>query len=708
MTEEATTGRHGDEVPQFSAFDAVPVPVLATDLTLRVRYVNTAAGDLLGVECDTLVDRPLVDLFGPAPERAGELDLLTTVVSGQVWSGPVELRLADGSTRHVRVTHAPQWHAGEVVGAVTIVDDKPESDPPQSAALLAGLGRVTAQLAGADDAVTVAHLLVDEAADAFGADTASVALLRDDGLLHLLALRGGAAHSRDRFASFAVDGDTPVGEAVSTGRLLSVSGSGEFRSRWPAMPILPGERSLIAAPLVAGGRTLGGVSLSFGGRRAFSDADRQYLQTLADTAAQALARVEASAAAADRARKLAFLGEASVELASSLDYRTTLNNVAKLALRELADWVGVELLENGQLRPVVTQHRDPAMIELAVEMRRRYPTPMDAETGVSAVIRTGQSQLYGYVPEEVLVAGARDPDHLALIRQLRVVSVMIVPLQVRDRALGALVLISSEPERRYDAEDLAFAEDLARRAAVAIDNSQLYSQTLDASVRLQHALLPASLPEPEAWQLAVHYRPAGRTEVGGDFYDAVQLRDGRLVTVVGDVMGRGVGAAAAMAQLRSSLRAYLALDPDPVAALTKLTGMYETYGLGGLATVVLALADAASDTVTFVGAGHLPPLLLHADGGITVIDLPTSPPLGVGSYARRSVTHRLAPGDAYLLYTDGLVETRDQDIDSGIARLVDLLGPQPRLRERALHRLASQLVLDGQDDDVTLLAVHRR
>jgi serine phosphatase RsbU (regulator of sigma subunit) len=421
-----------------------------------------------------------------------------------------------------------------------------------------------------------------------------------------------------------------------------------------------------------------------------------------------LARLEAAADADERARKLAILAEATAELASSLDYQTTLTNVGRLALDQLADWVGVELVDGDQLRPVVMLHRDPQMIELAEDLRRRYPAPLDAPGGIPAVVRTGVSVLYEHVSDEALVASALDEDHLRLIRKLGIESLMIVPLAARDRVLGALVLVSSDPERRYDREDLAFAEDLARRAAVAIDNSYLYSQTLESSVRLQHALLPESLPEPAQWQLAVHYRPAGRTEIGGDFYDAVELDDGRLLTVIGDVMGRGINAAAAMAQLRAALRAYIAVTPEPADVLTKLTEMFAFYRMGGLATVVVALADAQRSTVTLATAGHLPVVLLTADGP-EVITPPSSPPLGVGSFGRRSVTVPVDPGDAFLLYTDGLVETREQDIDDGIRRLMSALHPgRPLATDADLRRLVSQLVPSDQDDDVTLLAVRRR
>jgi PAS domain S-box-containing protein len=704
VTSEAT-GHRNEELPQLSALDALPLGVIATDLSGHVYYVNDAAQRMYGYSRTDSIDASVVDLLVRPTDQQEALNILATVVSGQVWTGDFAVPRADGTTVQVHVDDVPLWRDGRVVGILGVSSEISDKEEATSIQLLAG---ITAEIAGAGDASTVAHLVVDRAADAFGADTASLSLLEGDGLLRLLALRGGTADARQRFATYPIDTQSPVGEAVSTGKIVTVTGSGDFHRRYPGIPTLRGERSLIAAPLVIGDRRLGGISLSFEGVRPFGPNEVVFLQTLADTTAQALARLDAAADAAARASKLAVLAEAAVELASSLDYQTTLTNVARLALSQLADWVGVELLDGDELRPVVTMHREPRMIELAAELRRRYPVPPDAPTGVPAVVRTGVSQLFETVSDDALVAGALNAEHLELIRQLRLKSLMVVPLAARDRILGALVLASSEPDRRYDREDLAFAEDLARRAAVAIDNSQLYSQTLESSVRLQHALLPESLPAPADWQVAVHYRPAGRTEVGGDFYDAIALADGRLLTVIGDVMGRGINAAAAMAQLRAALRAYVAVDPDPGCVLTKLTEMFAFYETSGLATLVIALADADRSSVTLASAGHLPVVVIRG-GTPEIVAPPSSPPLCVGSFPRASMTVPIEPGDAFLLYTDGLVESREQDIDEGIGRLVrKLRAGAPVATDEDLSALAGELVPSGQDDDVTLLAVCRR
>ena len=178
------------------------------------------------------------------------------------------------------------------------------------------------------------------------------------------------------------------------------------------------------------------------------------------------------------------------------------------------------------------------------------------------MVRTGKPDLIPVITDEMLVAGARDEEHLRVARELELRSALAVPLLVRGRVIGAITWVSTDEHRLYDEDDVRFAEHLARRAATAIDNSELYSQTLAAAEQLQRAVLPERLVGTEGWEVAWAYHPSGRAEVGGDFYDAFALEDGRYVSFIGDVMGRGVAAAAAMAQMRAALRAFASVEPE--------------------------------------------------------------------------------------------------------------------------------------------------
>ncbi len=176
------------------------------------------------------------------------------------------------------------------------------------------------------------------------------------------------------------------------------------------------------------------------------------------------------------------LADASKILASTLDYETTLNAVARLAVGEIADWCGVDLVdESGTIRQVVVAHKDEAKVRWARELNDRFPPNYEAPTGVGNVIRSGQPQLYPEISDEMIVAAARGSEHLAIMRELRIRSALIVPMTARGKTLGALTIISSRDDRHYGEADLALTTELATRAAMAIDNAQLYRGALAAS-----------------------------------------------------------------------------------------------------------------------------------------------------------------------------------------------------------------------------------
>ena len=328
--------------------------------------------------------------------------------------------------------------------------------------------------------------------------------------------------------------------------------------------------------------------------------------------------------------------------------------------------------------------------------------------GCWEVIRTGRSNLVPEVTDEMLVAGAMDEEHLRLARALQLRSAVLVPLVARGRVHGVITWVAAESDRRYTESDVAFAEDLARRCAIAIDNAQLHSQTMEAAARLQNAVLPDLSAGIPGWELASYYSPAGRTEVGGDFFDALDLGDGRLVLFVGDVMGRGVAAAAAMAQIRASIRAFVAVDPTPAVVLRQLDLLFTTYSMTQLVTMVYMVLDPSRNELVAVNAGHPPPVVLRADGRTDQLPLANGAPLGIADGDRESVTVEFHAGDTVMAFTDGLIERREEDIDQGQLRL---LKQVPELGNSSLAE-ALPLIVDAvrdhtREDDVAALAVRQ-
>ncbi|HET7240668.1 MAG TPA: GAF domain-containing protein, partial [Gemmatimonadales bacterium] len=300
----------------------------------------------------------------------------------------------------------------------------------------------------------VASAVVSHAVEALQAAGGGVALAGQSALLH-------------REGSLQEGNHSPLTEEV-------------LQSGLPRFESAPGG-SVAVLPLLTSTRPLGVLELEFSYRRRFARDDRVYMLALAGQGARALERsllYEAERAARrnaeDAGERLAFLAQASEVLGSSLDYTATLATVARLAVPRLADWCAVDIMDDGRLRRLAIAHTDPARVDEVWEMSRRYAElPADP---VPHAIATGQPQLVPVIPDQLLRAFARDPDHLERLRVFGLRSLLIVPLRARSRALGAITFVMAESGRQYSEADLPLAEDLARRAALAVDNARLYEE----------------------------------------------------------------------------------------------------------------------------------------------------------------------------------------------------------------------------------------
>jgi GAF domain-containing protein len=605
-------------------------------------------------------------------------------------------------------------HAGVIEGLICVVDDAVSDGGAGREARrledrLTRLARVATDLGTAEDVETVTKIVISQAADAVGATVASLSRLIDDDTLELVGLRGGLEGASNRWATFSLHDNTPVGDSIRSGQPLVLTGSDVIRERYPDLEsAAEGPRSMVVLPLKVLGHILGAITLSFPGRRQLDAAELEFFGILADSCAQALERIRSQHEADRQTSRLRFLAESTTELARTLDYESTLAKVARLAVPTFADWSAIDLVQDDRLHRLAVEHVDPEKLRLALELEQRFPSDRAARGGAWEVIRTAQSALIPEVTDEMLVAAARSEEHLRIARELHLRSALIVPLIARGAVLGVITWVAAESGRRYTESDVAFAEDLAKRCAIAIDNAQLHSETREAAVRLQNAVLPDLTSGVDGWELAEYYSPAGRTEVGGDFFDALALPDGRLAMFVGDVMGRGVSAAAAMAQIRASIRAYIATDPTPGAVVQQLDLLFNTYGMSQLVTLVYLVVDPEADELCLVNAGHPPPVILRADGRAEQLPFAEGAPLGIATTGRAPLMVPFRTGDTVLAFTDGLIERRDEDIDVGQARLLEAV---PLLDRLALTAALAEIVETVRDhtreDDVAALAVRR-
>jgi serine phosphatase RsbU (regulator of sigma subunit) len=405
------------------------------------------------------------------------------------------------------------------------------------------------------------------------------------------------------------------------------------------------------------------------------------------------------------------LAESSGVLAASLDYEQTLHNVAWLAVPRLADWCAVDLVDAGGARTsLAVAHPDPEKLLLAERLRAHEPEQVEADRGLGRVVATGTPELHADVTDAMLAAGARSPEHLELLREIGMRSVIIVPLIAGGRPIGAMSLVNAESRRRFDAATLAFAQQIADRAAIAVENSRLYTAQAVIAATLQRGLLPEALPEIDGWDVAALYRPAGDgVEVGGDFYDAFPVSGGWLV-LIGDITGKGVAAAAMTAMVRHSARIIGEETPEPALILGRLDATLRGQSQLSLCSVLCLLIRDAH--VTISSAGHPLPLLLR-DGRIEPVGQP-GPLLGAfadASWLQASVS--LAPGETLVLYTDGVTDAVGANGGRfGDERLRELLGrstgSHPDDLLAALEAELTTFQVGAQADDTAALALRRR
>jgi serine phosphatase RsbU (regulator of sigma subunit) len=400
-------------------------------------------------------------------------------------------------------------------------------------------------------------------------------------------------------------------------------------------------------------------------------------------------------------------------LASSLDYEQTLREVAGLAVPDLADWCGVSMPDrHGVIRQVAVVHSDPAKVDFARDLGRRYPSHTSDEGGSAQVLRDGQAQLIPEIPDEMLEQAVDDAEQLELIRGLGMRSAVTAPMvAATGPPMGVISFVNAESGRVFTAADLALLEEIGRRAGIAVENARLYEERSTIARTLQRALLPPALPEIPGFALATLYRPAGQENwVGGDFYDAFAVEGGWMV-VVGDVAGRGAPAASLTAYSRHVLRTAAQLHPDPLDAVMFLNRqLFERPGPALCTLCCVLLEERGADAeATVICAGHPQPYAIRRDG--------TPEPIGtwgtmLGAWTQaefprtKSTIHA---GELLVLYTDGVTDTMGEQERYGEGRLQSALT-DARAPDEALRRVEDGLASfehGDQADDTCALAIGR-
>src|SRR5487761_1406935 len=292
-------------------------------------------------------------------------------------------------------------------------------------------------------------------------------------------------------------------------------------------------------------------------------------------------------------------------------------------------------------------------------------------------------------------------------------SMLVLPLIARETNLGFLACIRKPGFRRFDAYDIDIGMDFASRAALFMDGARRYSRERATALTLQRSMLPTGLSYPSSIEVRHRYLPGSKlVEVGGDWYESIALPGARVALVVGDVAGHGVRAAVTMGRLRTAIHTLARLELPPAESLQQLDELMHTLGEREphFATCAYAVFDAVSGNLEVAVAGHLPPLLVHPDGSNEYLDVTPAPPLGIGDGEVERRRFKIEDGRLFVLYTDGLVENKGQDISDGLARLRGIFGPGSPTRplEDLCKATLDGVYSDHQRDDIAVLIARLR
>ncbi|WP_406396093.1 SpoIIE family protein phosphatase [Streptomyces sp. NBC_00887] len=417
-------------------------------------------------------------------------------------------------------------------------------------------------------------------------------------------------------------------------------------------------------------------------------------------------------------RRLAMLVEAGRGIGTALDVVVTAEKITEVAVPEFALTVTVDLSRavlEGEV-PATGGSTEMALVRVARRSAGETDQDRPGQRSPPPVKHSPLEYTSGSPQYRSLASGGLVLDDTTLV----------VPLRAGNSTLGLVTFVRSTGGVTFDSGEVALGDELVARTAVSIDNARRFTRERTASLALQRQLLPQHVPRQSAVDLAYRYLPTDAvTGVGGDWFDVIPLSGTRVGLVVGDVVGHGLQAAATMGRLRTTVRAFAQMDVDPDELLSRLDDLVgqsteEQWGEPGSpggshadvtigATCLYAVYDPVSRRCVMARAGHLPPAVVDQEGSVSFPDLPAGPPLGLGGLPFESMEIELPEGSLLALFTDGLVESRDRDIDQGLAILGRVLADRHASLEELCDRVVAELLPDGTTaDDTALLLVRTR
>ncbi|MER5551746.1 SpoIIE family protein phosphatase [Streptomyces sp. NPDC002793] len=432
-------------------------------------------------------------------------------------------------------------------------------------------------------------------------------------------------------------------------------------------------------------------------------------------------------------QRLNMLNKASLRIGSTLDVGRTAEELAELGIEGFADFVTVDLLAEvmagDEARSVL--HRDRISFHRAAQRSVLEGCPesvvplgeiheYDRDSVVGRALIAGEPSRHTVDEEALQRWTAEKPERGRYMRENKVHSVLVIPLQARGITLGIVIFSRHRATKGFGRADLQLAAELVSRAAVCVDNARRYTRERATALALQRSLLPRRAARQQAVEVTARYLPnTNGAGIGGDWFDVIPLSGARVALVVGDVVGHGLHASATMGRLRTAVRTLADVDLAPEELLTQLDDLVLTLdreepadsGVGTTvagATCLYAVYDPAAGCCTMARAGHPPPMLVLPDGTVEQLALPAGPPLGVGGLTFQAAEFELPEGSRLALYTDGLIEAPGRDVDAALAELRELLGRPTDSLEETCDTVMDALVPEQPDDDVALLLARTR
>jgi PAS domain S-box-containing protein len=723
------------------ALEASSIGIWETDLRTGTMYWDQRCAALFGLEgaqeLESL-DVVLRDHMHPEDHDLVRRTLADAIEARGQFTSEARAIRRDGSLRWVvtqgRVIIDSRGEAVRVMGTILDVTDARRQAEQRLEAFhrATAIAEVAAEVANADRLEVLADIVL-RGARAIGAQSSALSIFDADGTLRLHMTRQLASDVQEHVdypvegVEIELDDRQPAQYAAMRGRRALLADRDEILARFPAAATgieVLNVHAAAALPLRVEGRILGSLIVLWDEPHPFTTNDVEVLEALAAQIALSVSRLKADtersaavAAMREANKRLQLLAETGRVLSGTLEIEEQIEELVGLVVPELGDWCWIVVTdEQGRLYELGSAHRDPARRGEVEAYARAMVSVMTDSAGARVVTATGQPLVLTSIDWSEVERALPDPAVREALARLGAGSGTVVPLVARGQSLGALGLFNREERGPLTPDQVETAIEIGRRAGLALHHARLFGQQRDLAVALQRSMLTEP-PQPAHAQIVVRYVPAAAgAEIGGDWYDAYLQSDGATVLAIGDVVGHDTRAAAAMGQVRGLLRGIgYANGGSPAAVLTELDLAMQGLALDTMATALVARLEQDDvdlrDGVTRVrwsSAGHPPPAVLTSAGEATVLD-GDSVDLLLGVAPGRERSERVAVlnrSDTMLLYTDGLIERRDRDVDAGTKELLTVLRecadlPLDELCDRVLERL----FLSDAEDDVAMLAV---